>query len=190
MTNHFSYNILMAATLGVCCFFLWSCENDVEVVRSLTKKTIAVEEGKQIRTIYSQSGKLKAILTSPIMNRYQTDTPYIEFPKSLHVDFFNDSTRKLESQLNARYGRYRETENKVFLKDSVIVFNTKGDTLKCQELWWEQSKQQFYTDKPVQIHQKDKIIYGSKGLEAGQDFSWWTIYGSSGSVLVPADSIK
>ncbi|MGI8636113.1 MAG: LPS export ABC transporter periplasmic protein LptC, partial [Segetibacter sp.] len=96
------------------CFFVWSCENDIREVQDLNKKAISVEEGKQIESYLSENGKIKAKLTAPLMLRYQKDTPKVEFPKSLHVDFYNDST-KVESQLSAKYGRYMENENKVFL---------------------------------------------------------------------------
>jgi len=39
------------------------------------------------------------------------------------------------------------------LKDSVIVFNVKGDTLICKELYWDQATQRFSTDKAVYISQ-------------------------------------
>lgn len=176
----------ITALLGCCIFFallLASCENTQEELNALSKKRIAVEEAKFIESYLSQGGKMKARLTAPVMNRYQTDSPYIEFPKSLHVDFFNDSL-KVESQLNAKYGRYRETEQRVFLRDSVVVFNLKKDTLKSQELWWDQNKEIFYTDKDVEIHQPDKIIYG-KGLEADQSFNWYLIKQITGQVQVP-----
>ena len=61
------------------------------------------------------------------MLRHQDTSPYIEFTKTVHADFYNDSLT-LESKLDAHYGRYMESQSKVFLRDSVIVFNTKGDT--------------------------------------------------------------
>lgn len=171
----------------VCCLFFLACENTEEEIKELSRNRVAVEEGKMIESYLSQGGKMRARLTAPVMNRYQTDSPYVEFPKNLHVDFFNDSL-KVESQLNAKYGRYRETENKVYLRDSVVVFNIKKDTLKCKELWWDQATEKFYTDKPVEIHQPDKIIFGN-GLEAGQDFSWWVIKSVTGEVLVPRNGM-
>jgi lipopolysaccharide export system protein LptC len=169
--------------LLICCLFFAACENSLTEVAELTGKRIAVEEAKNIESYLSQGGKMRARLTAPVMNRYQTDSPYIEFPKSLHVDFY-DSILKIESQLNARYGRYRETEQKVFLRDSVVVFNIKNDTLRCDELWWDQNSEKFYTDKPVQIHQPDKIIFG-KGLEADQSFKWYLLKEITGELLVP-----
>lgn len=160
-----------------------ACENSEEEIQQLTGKRIAVEEAKQVVSYMSQGGEMRARLTAPVMNRYQSDSPYLEFPKSLHVDFYNDSL-VIESQLNAKYGRYRENEQKVFLRDSVEVFNLKKDTLKCKELWWDQNTQKFYTDKPVEIHQPDKIIFG-QGLEADQSFNWYTLTKINGEVLVP-----
>ena len=159
-------------------------------VQNLSKKTIAVEEGVKIESFMSQSGKMKAKLTAPIMHRYQTDSPYVEFPKSLHVDFFND-TLGIDSRLDARYGKYRESENKVLLRDSVIIYSIGGDTLWCQELWWNQQTERFYTDKPVRIHKKDKtIINGQHGLEAAQNFTWYVIYNNSGQASVPKNSVE
>ena len=147
---------------------------------------MGVEEGKGIRIIYSVGGKTKSLLTSPLMLRYQDTIPYTEFPKSLHADFFDDSLQ-IESRLDARYGRYMETESKVYLKDSVRLLNRNGDTLYCNELYWDRNRigKEFYTDKPVRIRTKTQIIDGTC-LEAPQDFSGWKICNPKGFVKVPA----
>ena len=171
------------------CFFIVSCENDARKVDELMKKKIAVEEAIQINSYMSQEGMMKARLTSPFMLRYQSDSPWVEFPRMLHVDFYNDSA-KIESYLDAHYARYREYESKVFLKDSVVVINMlKGDTLRTDELWWDQNTQEFYTDKPVRIFQPDKTIYG-KGLRAAQNFTWYDIFHITGIVLTSSEALE
>ncbi len=170
--------------LSVCWFFVWSCENDIRDVQNLNKKTINVEEGKQIESYLSEGGVLKAKLMAPLMLRYQKDT--VEFPKTMHVDFYNDST-KIESKLFAKFGRYMETEGKVFLRDSVIVFNIKGDTLFCKELYWDQNRSIFYTDKNVILHQPHQKLYG-KGMQADQSFKWFTIMHPYNSYIDIPDS--
>src|SRR5688500_11655040 len=110
------------------CLFVFGCENDETEVNNWNKKVVMVDEVRNVQTIFSEGGALKAKLAAPLMLRYQVDTVYIEFPKTLHVDFF-DSAGKKESQLDARYGKYFETLNKVLLRDSVVVANIKGDTL-------------------------------------------------------------
>lgn len=179
-----AFKNLAALLMG--CFFVLSCENKMEDVQKFSKKTISVEEGKGIESYLSQQGKVKARLTAPLMLRYQTDTPKVEFPNSLHVDFYNDSTQ-IESKLFAKFGRYLESENKVFLKDSVVVFNMLGDTLFCKELYWDQAKGKFYTDKNVIIHKRDQKVYG-KGMEADQDFKNFTIKKVHDSYLDIPDS--
>jgi LPS export ABC transporter protein LptC len=178
-------NIIMAALL-LSCLFVYSCENDIKDVDALMKRQKGVEEAFDITSYLSQEGVMKARLRSPYMLRHQSDSAYIEFPRTMHVDFYDDSTR-IESILDAKYARYREYEDKVFLRDSVVVINlAKGDTLKTDELWWDQNTQEFYTDKPVEIHQPDKTVYG-KGLRAAQDFSWYDIFNITGVVLTTGE---
>ncbi|MFY7651546.1 MAG: LPS export ABC transporter periplasmic protein LptC [Chitinophagaceae bacterium] len=148
----------------------------MQEVKALHTKTLGIEEGKQIESYLSNAGKLKAKLSSPLMLRYLLDSAKIEFPKTLHVDFY-DSLTTIESKLDAKYGRYLENDNKVFLKDSIVFFSRKGDTLWCNELYWDQYKGTFYTDKPAIVAQTNprQKIYAAKGLIADQNFKWFTL---------------
>ena len=180
--------------LLVVCIFC-GCENNVKDLPSPGKKQSIPEEAWQIESLMSEGGKIKGKLTAPYMLRYQrADTPYAEFPRSLHVDFFKDSTRKdsiiIESQMDARYGKYLPNQSKVFLRDHVVVKNIlKGDTVHCLTLWWDQNTQKFYTDDSVRIYQKDKILWGV-GMEADQNFRWYTIKHLTGSVLTSESAMK
>ncbi|MEO6289682.1 MAG: LPS export ABC transporter periplasmic protein LptC [Ginsengibacter sp.] len=158
----------------------------MDQINEITSKRIGVEEAKQVDIIYSLGAKTKARLTAPIMLRHQDSIPYIEFTKTLHTDFYDDSLH-IESKLNAHYGRYMETESKVFLRDSVVVFNIKGDTLFCDELYWDRARtgQEFYTDKPVRIRTRTHILDGD-GLDAPQDFKTWHLINGRGIVRIPA----
>ncbi len=178
--------ILIAAFTGSC-FFVCSCENKMSDVQALGQKAIGVEEAKNIESYLSQGGKVKAKLVAPLMLRYQLDTPKVEFPKSLFVNFYNDSMQ-VESKLSAKYGNYLENENRVFLRDSIVVFNVKGDTLFCNDLYWDQQKQIFYTDKNVIIKKPGgQLMYG-KGLVAKQDFRSYTIRSVYNSIINIPDS--
>lgn len=186
MIFHHPYKINLGAALLAGCFFITSCENSQQQIDALTSRRIGVEEGKGISIIYSIGGKTKAKLTAPLMLRYQDTVPYIEFPKTIHTDFYDDSLT-IESKLDALYGRYMETESKVYLRDSVRLFNRKGDTLYCKELYWDRNRvgREFYTDKPVRIRTKTHYIDGT-ALEAPQDFSGWNITNPKGYLKVPA----
>ena len=69
------------------------------------------------------------------------------------MDFYDDST-KIESWVDSKHGKYFENLNKVYLWDSVVVINIKGDTLKSPDLWWDQNTKLFYTDKYAQYLKK------------------------------------
>ena len=163
--------IKLSAVFITGCIFLLACENSQKEIDNLTKKKLGVEEAVKVDINYTMAGKTKAKLQSPLMLRVQDTLPYVEFPKKLHVDFYNDSSI-IESILDAKYAKYIESQSKILLKDSVRFIGLKnGDTLYCDELYWDRSRTtyQFYTDKPVQIRTKMQIINGT-GFETSQDF--------------------
>ena len=171
--------LLVPCALCLATFLFPSCENDPKEIEDWTKKAELREEARTVESYLSQSGVMKAKLTAPLMYRYQRDTIFTEFPNTLHVDFYDDSVR-VESWLTANYGIYYDTLNKVFLRDSVMVINKEGDTLRTPELWWDQNLQKFYTNKPSRIDGKDKHIYCRDGIEAPQDMKVFTCHFPTG----------
>ncbi len=177
---------LKAAVLFTGCFFLSACENDLGEVQKINEKELGKDVAKTVMVRYSIAGRKKALLTAPLMYRVQDTTSYVEFPNSLHVDFYNEKGDSIESRLDAKYARYKDAQSMVFLKDSVRVLNVLGDTLYCDELYWDRSRTgtEFYTDKPVRIRRRMQIIDGT-GMEARQDFKEWHILHPAGFVKVP-----
>lgn len=174
----------------IACSLLFSaCENDENVLRERNKKRMGVDEAQKVELLYSQSGKVRSRLTAPIMLRYQDTLPRVEFPNSVHIDFF-DSTMQIESVVDAKYGRYIEGQNKAYLRDSVVAIQlSKQDTVRCEELLWDQNKQIFYTDKPATITKKDgTIIPATKGLKASQDFKKIELFETLKGTLIVAQS--
>ena len=166
---------------------LSSCGNSDKEINAFNSKSLGIEEIKNADINYTLGGRAKAKLRSPVMLRVQDVNPYVEFPKTLHVDFFNEKG-EVESRLDALYGKYFEMESKVFLRDSVTIINILGDTLYCTELWWDRNRvgREFYTDKPVRIRKKMEVVDGT-GMESAQDFKNWVILNpSKGLMKIPA----
>ncbi|HEY4062429.1 MAG TPA: LPS export ABC transporter periplasmic protein LptC [Puia sp.] len=194
--NSINRFIILFLVTGV---FFARCGDKAKVVKDNTRRQLVPEEVTGVESYMSEgdnvggklSAKVKGKLTAPYMLRYnRPDSPYTEFPRSLHVDFYkvdsnakSDAVPVIESKMDALYGKYFQNQEKVFLRDSVVVKNIlKGDTVHCRELWWDQNTGKFYTDKPVRIYTKDKILYGT-GMEADQNFRWYTITKLTGTVL-------
>jgi LPS export ABC transporter protein LptC len=185
------YNPLSyAAALVISCCFVCGCENDQREIDNWFKDKVMREEATDIESFISSEGKMKAKLTAPLMYRVmagaQSDTQYVEFPRTLHVDFYNDSTI-IETRLDSKYGKYFENYNKVYLRDSVIVITVKGDTLRCHDLWWDKNKEMFYTDSVATYRSPGNDITGGKGMEATQDLKTVKFKAPLGTVRI-ADS--
>mgnify|MGYP000184416531 FL=1 len=165
-------NFIIAVTLMSSCFFMASCENNINDVKALNSKAGGIDIGKDVSIIMSEGGRMNAKLTAPIMKKYlQENGKMIEFPNTIKVDFFKDSA-VVESKLSADYAHYIQEENKFFLKGNVVVYTIKGDTLWCKEMYWDQNTSKFHTDKEVVVKQHNPIskIYGL-GFEANQDLT-------------------
>lgn len=185
--SHFKFSLrfYFKVTCILGCFFITSCENSLEDIDEVTAKTPGVEVAKGVTIIYTVGAETKSRITAPLMlNHQDAATPFFEFTKTIHADFFDDSL-KIESTMDAHYAKYIATDSKVFLKDSVVVINNKGDTLYCDELYWDRNRpgQEFHTDKPVRIRTSEQILDGD-GMDAPQDFSNWHLINGRGIVRV------
>lgn len=180
------YKILLAALIQGC-IFLCGCENDETEVNNLYTKKLGIEEAVHVKLNYTTAGKIKAILTAPLMLRVQDSMPYYEFPKTLESYFYNEQGIA-ESKLTAMYAKYKEAHSIVFLRDSVKVINMqKGDTLYCKELYWDRNRigTEFYTADSVRIRTKTQVLDGI-GMESSQDFNNWHIIKPTGILNIPA----
>src|SRR5688572_31964033 len=83
MIDRLTDKIFLKAAFVLGCFFFWSCENDEKTIEEFTKNVQTIEEAKNIQTYLSQGNRMRAKLVAPYMLRYQSDTVYVEFTKSL-----------------------------------------------------------------------------------------------------------
>jgi LPS export ABC transporter protein LptC len=185
-----NYKILTAVTLMSSCFFMTSCENNVNEVKALNSKQGGIDIGKDVAIYVSDNGRMSAKMMAPVMKKFLVDSgKMIVFPNTIKVDFFKDSN-VVDSKLSADYAHYIQEENKIFLRGNVVIFNTKGDTLWCKEMYWDQNTTKFHTDKEVVVKQHSPVskIYGL-GMVASQDLTDITILKpQSNSFAIISDS--
>ncbi|RPE13347.1 LPS export ABC transporter periplasmic protein LptC [Chitinophaga lutea] len=173
------------AIVLVCC----SCENDINAVRKFDANKLGVEQGFDVETIMSQTANVKGILTSPYMERHTNTPSYTEFPRGLKVVFYD--SLKISSVLTARYGKYMDRENDVYLRDSVVFISLKDPAeikrLDCKDLRWDAKRALFTTDKYCRFSTPYDTLYGV-GFDANQDFSWSEFHNVHGSFKSPDSS--
>ncbi len=165
---------------------LYGCENDVEKVTLVTGKKIEpVETSEGLTILYSDSARVKVKITAPELVRYDTEKPYTELPKGVHVEFY-DNTLRVNSTLDAKYALRRDMEAIMEARDDVVVVNIKGEKLNTEHLLWNEKTAKISSDKFVKITTADKIIYGN-GFEANQDFTSYKIFNIKGTITINKD---
>lgn len=164
------------------CIFLISCTEDKKEISSEMDKLqeiLTTETAEDIKILYTDSGFLKAVLTSPkAVSKRGNDNPYTEMPEGLHTDFYNGD-KQIESSVSSEYGISYEKEQKIILRKNVDVVNVQNERLNTEELIWDQKTKKIYSDKFVKITTPTEILTGY-GLIADEDFSNWVIKKASG----------
>jgi LPS export ABC transporter protein LptC len=166
---------------------LVACETDLSKVERIASEEVSlpIETSKDIEIVYSDSAKVKAMLTSPVLKFYKVANAYHEMPSGLKVNFYGD-TLNIESVLTAKYGRKFQNQGIIEVRDSVVVVNYKGEKLDTERLIWNERTRKIYTDKFVKITTPNEVIYG-EGLEANQNFTNYKIFKIKGIINVKQD---
>lgn len=168
---------------------LFSCENDISKVRKLTNaESLPAVHATNIETIYSDSAIVRLKISAPELLEFsekENRPSYIEFPQGLSVVFYNQ-IQAIESTLDAEYAIFHHKTESFEARKNVIVRNlAEKHELYTELLFWSKEKGKIWTDEFVKIIQSDGLpIYGDEGFEADENFTYYTIRKSRGSMEV------
>lgn len=152
------------------------------------KEDDPVMSARNIDVLFSDSGKIQAKLTSPLMNRYSGESPYLEFPKGFKI-FMYDSARQTSSTITGNRGIRHENTHIMEAWGNVVVRNEKkNEQLNTEHLIWDEGRQKIWTDVKVKITRPDQVIYGSR-MESNAAFTRYSIQDPTGEMDVKKDSI-
>jgi LPS export ABC transporter protein LptC len=176
-------------TYSLLMLLMASCGNDLETVNAITLKTAGPSmSAKNIEVLFSDSGKIEAKLTSVLLNKYEGQNPYLEFPKGFKVVMY-DTTGRVESTITGNYGKQDEITRVMEAKGNVIVRNeAKNQQINTEELTWNETRALIYSDVKVKITTANKVLY-SDGLKANESFTWYEFVNPHGQMTVKKDSI-
>ena len=127
LASSIAFIVSIMVLMFFCAATFTSCKNSKTDIDKLFAKKLGVDTVLKLESYMSQNGKMKAKLLSNIMVRYQYNAgsePKMEFPDSIYVEFYND-TLGVETKVTANYAEYMETQQKIFLRDSVKIVNLK-----------------------------------------------------------------
>ncbi len=168
---------------------LSACSNKMKDIDALTGKANLKEDvAYNVTIIYSEHGKAKVRITAKefVRNDY-AKPPFTDMRKDIKMEFYDDSLQ-LESTLTAKYARFYEERKTVLIRDNIVINTKKQETIKTEELIWNQNVKKIYTEKPVTIITPTQTMYGD-ALDAEEDFSMYQIKNLRGSMKVEKGEI-
>ena len=97
------------------------------------------------------------------------------------LDFYDDNGESTSS-LKADYCYYTKKEDMYKATGNVVIQDIEtNDRLDTEELFWSLKKEEVFTEKFVRIEKDGELLVGH-GLEAKQDFSYYKILDSKGTI--------
>ena len=160
-----------------------SCEKKQVVVSDLPIKELPSLSGRNVETMYTDSGKVTLIVRTPIIQQFtKKEDPHTLFPEGLTVLFY-DKQNTPQASITAHYARYTEKDEQWELRDSVVAVNTNGDILETELLYWSEPRERVWSDRFVRFTLEDKIIMGT-GFESDSRLTNGTIKNVSGTIYL------
>lgn len=167
----------MAVTL----FF--SCEDTTPTLNQINKfDENPVGVAHNIRMIYTDSSKVKAILTSPLHLDYtHLSFKYSEFPEGLEIIFYNDQSQ--ENTVVADYGILYNQTKIVDLVGNVVLLSHDGSRLETDQMYWDAEKEWLFTEQPFTFENIDYNLAATR-LDTNKEFSKFQTGKLSGTIAV------
>ena len=141
-----------------------------------------IEISRDVEFILSDSGVVRAVLLTPVMQTFFADEPFVEMPNGLSVTFY-DYLARPSGYLSANHGKRYSIKRIIEVKDNVVVVNTQHDTFTTEFLTWNERQNMVYTDRYVRVKTKDEIITG-KGFTSDLSFTNYEFRNIKGIISV------
>jgi LPS export ABC transporter protein LptC len=175
--------------LGVLCFLSFSaCKNDLDAAKQITSKAnVNIERGKDVEIIYSSAGENKIKAYAKTVLRFNTEKPYMEFIDGIKINFFGKDG-SVETVMTAKHAMAQDGSSLMTARNNVVVTNVRGERLDTEELIWDESRKQIYSNAFVKITTNDEILLGN-GMESNETFTDYTIKHITGTLKVNSEEI-
>jgi len=180
-TSFLSIAIILS---GIAMLFFSCSNNKIKEIKELSKSNR--QNGmtaNNFELLYSDSGIVVFKLITPRLIRYdETQEPFTEFPDGVIVEKY-DKNMEITSKIFSDYAQYFDKKKQWIAKNNVVVINQNNDSLKTEELIWEEKDKKIHSDKFVTIIRADQIINGI-GFESDQSLADWQIKEVTGDIYL------
>lgn len=162
------------------CILFASCESNFKDVQRINSVAFSpVGRSENINLKYTDSGKVKAILVSPLMLDYSNlEYGFNEFPKGVDVTLLGEN--KQESYVVSDYAiTYADTDI-IDLQGNVTITSSDGKVLKTEQLYYDQKNDWFYTEKNFKFTDGEGGYLEGPGIDFSKDFKVYNMQRNTG----------
>ncbi len=167
---------LVAGIFVLLTLAITSCENDLDHVKRVTATDQTPDQiTNDLHTFCSDSGIVEYEIIASRMEAYQTPDQKTYFKNGVEFNYFS-KTGEIISKLTADYCEIIEKEHLIVCKNNVTFTNyEKQQTLKTEELFWDQKYKKVRTTKSFFVDSPTTEAKGV-GLEADETFSTYVMH--------------
>ena len=158
----------IAAVFAVAILFV-SCKNKMAQADVLNLKDTPVQTIEDMFAVQTRNGLVVMRVEASVMERYDNDTSaYESFPKGLAIYGYSDEGL-LETIIVSDDGRHltKKRRNAVPQEElweafgNVVIHNVlKQETMETDTLYWNQAKNEIYTDCYVKMYSPQGFLQG------------------------------
>ena len=170
---------------------LMSCkeERKVDIFKSLDSSTMPTMSTKNIATLISDSGITQYKIISPLWNIYdEAEVPYWEFPKSIYLEKY-DKNYKVIATVAADSAWYYKNDRLWKLVGKVEMYKSPDELFLSPRVYWDQKKQQLYSDTFIHIENATHVIEGT-GFESDETLTRYRILHPTGIFPIDKEAIR
>ena len=151
------------------------------------RDSLPVMDTRGVTTLVSDSGITRyRINTEEWLVFDRKNPPYWAFEKGIYLEKF-DSLFQVEASIKEDTAYFYNKEELWKLIGNVDIQNLKGERFNTELLYWDQRKQNVYSDQFIRIEQPDRIITG-RGFEYNQQMTVYTIRQPEGVFYVDEET--
>lgn len=175
--------VAAAMALAVSCP---SCRDDgkVEVARRLDASSMPSMSTVNVSTLISDSGIVQYKIVAPLWNVYdEVDTPYWKFPKGIYLQKY-DRDFNVVATVAADTAKFFTAKKLWKLDGNVEMTKVPGELFLTQQLFWDQRRNQIYSDSFIHIETPERMLEGH-GFESNDQLTSYRIRRPTG--IFPVD---
>jgi LPS export ABC transporter protein LptC len=163
-------------------FTMFSCESNFKDVQRINTVAFSpVGQTENINLKYTDSGKVKAILVSPLMLDYSNlQYGFNEFPKGVNVTLLDESSKK--SYVVSDYAITYAKTDIIDLQGNVKITSNDGKVLQTDQLYYDQKNEWFYTEKKFKFTDGEGGYLEGPGIDFSKDFRIFNMQRNKGRI--------